>query len=463
MSFKKKLLSTAMTVAMASGFAISQNASAVSLAEDGVGQLLLAPYYTTLNGYQTKFAIYNTRDDVAVKAKVVIRSYGHSIESRDFICYLTPGDVCRFEIVNDGGQAYLTSSDDSVRNQFGGWAYDPDVAAKGQPQVPLKIILEDSKMLKIDKFDYNEVGHVEVIGLYAVRGATYKVGSDDVKVVRGMKKADLAKIFDIFSSPDGIDVWNAIDNITGTGVLTVPAAAAGTFPPISNTYISSVGILNPTHPQLRISGNVTVVKSDSNGVVDRMGYRIPALTDGVVTNALFDAGISGETPIGLRFGAGFSHTIIAIEQALAATRLRSTYDATPPEKTGSIVTFPTKYLHRGTSICGDAVDFISYSAPFNANGLIPYSLNVYDNHENVKTETLFFSPSASPYFPAEVNYFMPNWFANSGQFVVGINPENNRCFINGFYAGAPVLSFTHEYIDKAGTPTNSVLIPTVHE
>jgi hypothetical protein len=84
-TFEKKLLSSAMAVALASGLGFSGSASAIHLAEDGVGQVLLAPYYTVLNGYSTEVTIVNTRTDVAVKAKVVLRSRAQSTEVLDFI------------------------------------------------------------------------------------------------------------------------------------------------------------------------------------------------------------------------------------------------------------------------------------------------------------------------------------------------------------------------------------------
>jgi len=463
MSFKKKLLSTAMAVAMTSGFAISQNASAVELAENGIGQLLLAPYYTTLNGYQTNFAIYNTREDAAVKVKIVVRSYGHSQEARDFLCYLTPGDVCRFELISqkeettlaDGSKkmvdvAYLTSTDDSVRNNLGGWAYDPDVAAKGQAQTPLKIILDDSKMLAVDKFDINEVGHVEAIGVYSVKTGTYKVNGEDVKVTRGMKKGDLAKIFDIYTGITADQsVWDAI----ASGTISSPVMGAS-----SNANISSLGAL------LDISGSVTVEKKENGQIVDRMGYRIPALTGGVVTNPRFDIGVGPETPIGKNFAAN-GDTTIAIEQALATTKLSAIYES---KSTAVIVTFPTKYLHRGIGVCNgiNPANGIDYTPPFDREGKVPYSLVVFDNHENRKAETIFFSPSANPYFAAEVNYFMPNWFADSGYFTLSLNPSA-KC-VNAIsatlYEGAPTLAFTHKFaLDGTNNPIRSILEPTAHQ
>ena len=112
MSLKKKLMPSLMAAALASGVAFSGSAQAVHLAEDGIGQVLMGPIYLALDGgYTTKVAIVNTRNDAAVKAKVVLRSQVTSVEVLDFICYLTPADVCRFEIRNVNGQATFYSDD----------------------------------------------------------------------------------------------------------------------------------------------------------------------------------------------------------------------------------------------------------------------------------------------------------------------------------------------------------------
>jgi len=456
MSFKKKLLSTAMAVAMASGFAVSQNVSAIQLSEEGIGQVLLAPYYSVEGGYKTKFAIYNTRPDMAVKVKVVVRSYGHSTESRDFLCYMTPADVCRFEIVGqkeevtaaDGSKklvdvAYLTSTDDSVRNHLGEWAHDPDkeLQTPKQAQTPLKIILDDTKMLAVDKNDKNEVGHVEVIGAYAIPASTkITTAEGEVTIVRKMKKSELAKVFD----------------------------------PIGGRPAASVAISN--NPNfVRLGGEVVIVKEDTSGVIqDRMSYRIPALDgfvgengvvarpdgsniDGrVIADSTFDVNVRDETPIGAGFGVGGSDHTFDIEWALASASLRGIYDNTSVEKTAAMVTFPTKYRHRGNNVCttGSPSNLIFYTAPFNTDGTVPYSMTVYNNMEGSTQQ--YFSPSSSVAFFAEVNYILAPWFAEGGFFDIKMSSRpGDVCS----YIGVPALGLTHKFDSQA---SKSMLVPMSH-
>jgi hypothetical protein len=245
-SFKKKILSTAMTVAMASGVLISGNASAIHVNDKGIGQVLMAPIYMGDFGYKTKVSIVNTRVDTAVKTRVALRSRVNSIEF-DFVCYMTPSDVCQFEIVQDAdGQAYLKSTDDSLL------ANSPSSAADYQPlfasqcagltdttgtfckdgalyvkvydqQLPtntggvLTNPLPGTTFPRLiaahahsSNADDNELGHIEVVGGYGARGTirfndisdfevsqsrgTAQPLQNRVTIKAGMSKADLYKV-----------------------------------------------------------------------------------------------------------------------------------------------------------------------------------------------------------------------------------------------------------------------------
>lgn len=234
--FKKKVLSSIMAATMAAGFAASQNANAVHLAADGTGQILMAPLYLAEYGYNTKVAIVNTRSDVAVKARVALRSHVNSIEF-DFLCYMTPSDVCRFEIERGAdGQAYLVSTDDSLLADIPTDAADyvpvfasqcADKDAQGQ-YLNRGSLCKDGRLVQkvfdqllpvnkggvigtgdlkhhIDNYaadmhpsnpDSNEIGHVEVIGVWGAKGdIIYNDVSNFVTIKEGMPKPELFKIF----------------------------------------------------------------------------------------------------------------------------------------------------------------------------------------------------------------------------------------------------------------------------
>jgi hypothetical protein len=443
---KKKLLPAAMAVALAGGF--SGNANAVHIAEDHVGQVLLAPYYNVTNGNKTQVAIVNTRDDVAVKVKVVLRSRAQSTEVLDFICYMSPADVCRFDIVNTNGQAYMYSDDDSIRSSF-----NPVTFAS---QTPISQQLFDDRMLGVDPNDDNESGHIEIIGVYGVTAGTVNTPSGAVNVARGMSKHNLVKIFDA-----------------------VPWAVNAT--PVTSVIASN----DPTLIQL--TGDVQVVKTDGS---DRMGYVIPALAgavgdnaagvmpsglpfDGrVIANATFDVTLATETSIGNGFGIGGFDNIVELETALAAGSLMGTYEKDGNNRTNLVVTFPTRYRHRINHVCSglaptaDEVAKALYTAPFASDGKVPYSLKAYDNQEHsVETGDIFSGGSiVQRNLYAEVNYVMPEWPSEyaSGWYSMALNATNHThaagLVDTCTYGGLPVLGLSHKYFESNGVTSNSMLL-----
>lgn len=446
-AFKKKLLSSAMAVAMVSGMVVSNSASAIHVAEDGIGQVLLAPYYTVLDGNKTKFKVVNTRTDVAVKAKVVIRSKAQTTEVLDFICYLSPADVCEFEIRNVNGQANFYSNDDSVRSSFS--------PVKFASQEAITFPLFDDRMKAVDPNDINEVGHVEIIGVYAARGAI-----DGMPIVPGMSKFDLVKIFDApRPGPDG------------------------TASPRGYTTFSA----DPT--LVSLSGSVQVVKEDNS---DRMGYTIPALAgeigdnvaagiidpgtavafDGrVISNTLFEATVAQETAIGNGFAVGGADNILEIEHALAVSDAIGTYEDgvnhnAGPEGTSVLVTFPTRYRHRMLNVCTRAPLTITeiagalYTPPFQPSGLVKISMRAYDNQENSLVTGSIFSGGtvAEEYLHAEVNMYQPKWPYASGWYNLDLIP---RAGCN--YSDVPALAMTYKWMSVGGKTMNSMLNDAAHK
>jgi len=105
---KKSILSLAVAGAFAAG---SANA-ALELQDDGVGHILLVPYFSVQNGNSTLLNIVNT-DTVNGKAvKVRFRGGRDSDDIYDFQLFLSPGDVWTANISqNASGLATLSTSD----------------------------------------------------------------------------------------------------------------------------------------------------------------------------------------------------------------------------------------------------------------------------------------------------------------------------------------------------------------
>ncbi|WP_353571696.1 hypothetical protein [Candidatus Albibeggiatoa sp. nov. BB20] len=449
LNIKKKLLPSVMAAALATGVAFSGSASAIHLAEDGLGQSLLGPIYLANGVYSTKVAVVNTRNDVAVKAKIVLRSSVNSDELLDFICYMTPSDVCRFEIKQEGDKVYLTSDDDSVLSpaeQGDSSVTTVNSLAKASATFAsintLSQELYDWRLTGTN--DTTTMGHIEVFGVYGVKGNVVgydSVGTEtNILIKEGMSKFDLAKIFDtprysyhydsLFHRQIASSNSLALSNVAVHAPTEKTERNSGVDAPWGT--LASSKIRSTDSAWVALTGSVSIENN-----VDRIGYRIPALAgsvgdevdapyvvptslsdvsstavwDGlVIANPEFDVTIGKETLIGNQFGISSTSVVnlskvVEIETALAASNLEATYEddgsSTPAgsNRTQLIVTFPTRYLHDDDydpnktvfpkDPCGTpgllAAD--THSAPFQADGLALYSMIAYDNQEHY-TETV---------------------------------------------------------------------------
>jgi hypothetical protein len=76
-----KFLRSTGVLAAAAAAMLSQNASAVNLAGDGIGEIAIAPFYTTREGWQSTINLINTQDrPVAVKVR-----FHEALNSRDVL------------------------------------------------------------------------------------------------------------------------------------------------------------------------------------------------------------------------------------------------------------------------------------------------------------------------------------------------------------------------------------------
>jgi len=484
-SLKKKLLPAAMAVAMASGALISSNANAIHVNEKGIGQVLMSPLYLAEFGYNSKVTIVNTRSDVAVKTRVVLRSHVNSIEF-DFVCYMTPSDVCRFEIVRgDDGQAYIKSDDDSIL------ADEPTNANNYQPIFASQCATENGAYCKDGFFyfkvlddrlptntagvitnapvaenfvadahpsnpDSNEIGHLDIIGIWAAKGSIRYNSITDAQVVasqngasplrnrvlieEGMSKVDLYKIMgpvvpdtatgqgvrqnrDRLSGYDlpiqdetlsgfAVGRLSAIgecqedpiltsDLLLGSSIVNAanygePCIADNTplsdSEPGSGTFGANGSKIRSTDPRwVRLMASVEM---ESTVTGDRMGLQMTALDgdvwdnlmpsdhlpaygmfshqpsiaqgaiavgpfgyafDGrVISNPRYELDTSNTMLLGVNFGGsrtgiGATSTtydnIVEIENALASSKMATSYENDGKNLTNLIVTFPTKYRH----------------------------------------------------------------------------------------------------------------------
>lgn len=106
---KKTALSLAMAAVM--GGAVS-SAQAVNLAADGLGDVLLFPYYTVRNDWNTLIHITNTSSVATVAVKVRFQEAWNTRDVLDFILVLSPNDVWTGYVAETAAGPRLKKSSD---------------------------------------------------------------------------------------------------------------------------------------------------------------------------------------------------------------------------------------------------------------------------------------------------------------------------------------------------------------
>ncbi len=108
----RKNLTAAVLAGLAGIAGIAGTAQAVNLNPDGLGQVLIYPYYTTNGGNQTVLSVVNTTD-AAKAVKVRFLEGFNSREVLDFNLYMSPWDVWVAAIADDAGVPTLYIPDNS--------------------------------------------------------------------------------------------------------------------------------------------------------------------------------------------------------------------------------------------------------------------------------------------------------------------------------------------------------------
>ncbi len=111
---KRNNLTTALIAGIAGVAGIASVSTAVNLNDDGVGQVLIYPYYTVNNGINTLISVVNTTEDVKA-VKVRFLEGKNSRECLDFNLYLSPYDVWTAGLV-----AQTSTDAGAVASGFGG-------------------------------------------------------------------------------------------------------------------------------------------------------------------------------------------------------------------------------------------------------------------------------------------------------------------------------------------------------
>ena len=102
-----------LSAAVLAGLGVAGTAQAVHVNPDGLGQVLLNPYYTVQNGFDTYLHVVNTSSTEVKAVKVRFLEGKNSREVLDFNLYLSPNDEWTGAITRTEAGAGVTSDDTS--------------------------------------------------------------------------------------------------------------------------------------------------------------------------------------------------------------------------------------------------------------------------------------------------------------------------------------------------------------
>jgi hypothetical protein len=357
-TFKKKSLYAAVASIGTLGFAGA--VQAVNVNSDGLGQVLIYPYYTTQSvGTAPSTAAYNSLLSVvnstasAKAVKVRFIEGKNSREVLDFNLFLSMNDVWTAAIIQFGAGAGvytldhsctvpLVSSSATAPTPFVNFAYAGDGGGDG--------------------LDRTKEGYVEIIEMGVVTGTT----AAGVTHTGGTGK------------DDGAPACKAIDDATATSNTTNPTG--GLF-----GGISLINVL----AGVDVSENAVALDNfRTTGKYDLPGDIKPDLRDVNPPTAVLFNGNAGVVS-----ATGFAQNVDAVSALFMVNHVYNEFvlDATTASRTDWVLTMPTKRYY----FTSGAVNYL-FQRNFTTNSCDDVGLTLYDREEYTKTTPQGFSPPPPP-------------------------------------------------------------------
>ena len=299
-TFTRKALYAAISGVAAIG--VASTAEAVNLSADGLGQVLIYPYYTVRNNesglpYNTLMSVVNTTGSVKA-VKVRFREGRNSVEVLDFNVFLSPYDVWTATITATSDGAQISTVDKSCTFP----------ASLGQgTAVPFRATLFESKDNALDRTreGYFEIFEMSTeVGTTAVR-ATHVNGVPPCGITEAQAQIDSR------DATGGLFGSLIIVNPAGGGAFSQAATALANFNPGLGYQLAG-------------------------GPSPDYGDAIP------VSNVIQD---------GILYSSAWNNGFDAVTASLLGNAVTNEYvlDAGTKSQTSWIITMPTKYHYVNTS------------------------------------------------------------------------------------------------------------------
>ena len=370
MQMKKKVLSAAIFAAMGMG-----SAHAVNMSQDGTGEVLIFPYYTTQGSEETLISIVNTTAETKA-IKVRFLEAMNSAEVLDFNLYMSPYDVWVAKIGDNaaGDGANVSTNDNSCTV--------PSIVSRANG-VDFR-----STAYQLDggptELERTREGYVEIIemGIYdelAVFGVDFMWGPNADHGTAGVPA----------NCADLIEAW------TATGEWTADASDGILAP--TGGLMGSAGIINVALGN-EVGTPVTALASFSDVHLHTApGTLTPNLSQAAPKESVVMVNAGGVDQKAQVYYDAWTTGFAAdpVSAVLMADSFMNEFSVNPvvSAETDWVATFPTKRQYTNTGF-EPAIRPFTKDFPFAIDGMAcePVTIAVWDREEQTTIPDLDFSP-----------------------------------------------------------------------
>lgn len=323
----RKNLTSAVLAGLTGVAGIAATAQAVNINPDGLGQVLIYPYYTVNGSNHTLLSVVNTTEN-AKAAKVRFTEGRNTREVLDFNLYLSAFDVWTAAVVNREGTPTLEVMDRTCTVPY-------LADNEGGEQEFLNFALTDTPDGSLDDIARAREGHLEVIEMGTLVDDTE--GSATAATHADGEPADCQQLVDAWtvgSTPDENGYWiddPLVDMEPPSGGLFGGAAIID----VSGGYMVS-------YDARAVNGFATTVAPNGEPLHAVPGTVFPSLNSGDVTDAFvfMDDGTVLESS-GLTRGVDAVSFVFMHDQIMNEYATRGGINA----QTEWVLTFPTKHFY----------------------------------------------------------------------------------------------------------------------
>ncbi len=376
---KRNNLTTAVLAGIAGIAGIAGSAQAVNVNPDGLGQVLIYPYYTTNNGNQTLLSVVNTTD----QAKAVKVRFLESLNSRevlDFNLYMSAYDVWTAALFDNAGVPTMVTADSSCTVPY---FYGMGGGLGVQPFLNFAY-LDDADPAR-DSIARAAEGHFEIIEMGEMHDDDFGSATAVTHIQPGLGPnqqvpADCDQLVDAWTINHAADYWienTSYDITAATGGLFGGAAIVNTGAGTMFSYDAKAinGFWDPA---------VAAALRHTNP-----GTEVPSLISGSNTEALIFSDSGGLVTLNYTnssieaVSAMFMHDTIMNEYAIVDVLAA---------QSEWIITFPTKRFYidpaYATWWAGEVAPLVPFTQALqtDATSCEDFSIDFWDREEGTPTE-----------------------------------------------------------------------------